>query len=621
MGHLDVRDHYLTALRSGAGLKGWTHHVSKAVALHVPVVHAMSAKRSIAYEESVLTPALGQADASSVVADAASAVSALAQNQVQAAAAAIDQAIALLRPLKGSTEDDVAAGLLNVLGQARARVTGTAAPEGTVFDTSGIEGMGALPDASLTDPPVAVATVTPGAAGNPTSVDLMPGFAAVGVYDQGDTESCVSNATAGLIEYAAGQQQIDFSPSRMFLWYDARVYKNPVGGPVTNAGTSYAATMQALAEQGVAAESSFPFESANVLANPGAQSYLSATYAHATATAISGDVTSIEAELALGNPLAVAINLTSTFPTFHNPDFDPNPIPASDPNYQEFGAFPVIPTPSSTKTGGHGVVFCGYVIDSSFSSEGGGAFILRNSWGSNWADGGYALMPFSVWVESKQSQNALVYYLQSLTVTPSTPSPPYIGDIAPLSASQTSTGLSGESGQIFLLNQSLLSFAPSGTNQSQIYTKNPAFFAFQSIDSELTQATYVTPLLFEFDPTTGTYTLKSIGNPDNLDGLESADSSPTTFGFPYLQYGSAGIDSNTYFAFYDGSITDVDEEGSVTYTLAPNIGVVAYSAASSTAPSWVQTTTSPSGLQIGQTISFSTSSYTFAATAGTFISP
>lgn len=84
----------------------------------------------------------------------------------------------------------------------------------------------------------------------------------------------------------------------------------------------------------------------------------------------------IESEVADGHPVAVGLRW---------------------PNQTSFSSAPsfMLKVPARTEIhDGHCVALVGYVRDQSI--PGGGAFLFRNSWGENWADHGYAWMPFGM---------------------------------------------------------------------------------------------------------------------------------------------------------------------------------------------------------------------------------
>ena len=62
----------------------------------------------------------------------------------------------------------------------------------------------------------------------PPGVDLRPNCPPV--YDQGQLGSCTANAIAGAIEFEQIKQKLpEFTPSRLFIYYNERVIEHSVG--------------------------------------------------------------------------------------------------------------------------------------------------------------------------------------------------------------------------------------------------------------------------------------------------------------------------------------------------------------------------------------------------------
>ncbi len=53
----------------------------------------------------------------------------------------------------------------------------------------------------------------------------------------------------------------------------------------------------------------------------------------------------------------------------------------------------VMPESGQKPYGGHAIMVCGYSDDRMIGSAK-GAFLIRNSWGTRWGDGGYGWMPY-----------------------------------------------------------------------------------------------------------------------------------------------------------------------------------------------------------------------------------
>jgi hypothetical protein len=87
-------------------------------------------------------------------------------------------------------------------------------------------------------------------------------------------------------------------------------------------------------------------------------------------------LTAIESEIAAGHPVAVGMRWPNRT-TFDRNDRYLLNVP-----------------PRGKVFDGHCVALIGYKLDANLA--GGGAFLFRNSWGENWADHGYAWMPFAL---------------------------------------------------------------------------------------------------------------------------------------------------------------------------------------------------------------------------------
>lgn len=72
-------------------------------------------------------------------------------------------------------------------------------------------------------------------------------------------------------------------------------------------------------------------------------------------------------------------------------------VPSSFGNVGSHGRIPM-PGPSEQVLGGHALTVCGNYIDTSFA--GGGCYVVANSWGEGWGDGGYCYLPFAYFTTS-----------------------------------------------------------------------------------------------------------------------------------------------------------------------------------------------------------------------------
>jgi hypothetical protein len=94
------------------------------------------------------------------------------------------------------------------------------------------------------------------AAAMPPKVDLRPHCPAV--YDQGQLGSCTGNAWAGMVEFLFLKQGLtDFTPSRLFIYYNERVIDDDV--PQDN-GASISDGANAVSKEGCPHEDLWPYD-------------------------------------------------------------------------------------------------------------------------------------------------------------------------------------------------------------------------------------------------------------------------------------------------------------------------------------------------------------------------
>ena len=80
------------------------------------------------------------------------------------------------------------------------------------------------------------------------------------VYNQGALNSCTSNATAAIFEWLTIKEanEPDFMPSRLFIYYNARVMEDTVED---DSGVYIRDAMACLAKTGVCSEDIWPYDS------------------------------------------------------------------------------------------------------------------------------------------------------------------------------------------------------------------------------------------------------------------------------------------------------------------------------------------------------------------------
>jgi C1A family cysteine protease len=234
------------------------------------------------------------------------------------------------------------------------------------------------------------AAMAPALAALPAKVDLRP--VCPPVYNQGQLGSCTANGIAGAIEFdQIKQKATEFTPSRLFIYYNERVIENTV---IYDAGAQIRDGIKSVATLGVCPETLWPYADDHP-ANDGdpcatctfAQKPPAAAYAEALNHKIQSYrrvprlLAQMKSCLAAGYPFVFGFTC-----------YDNLPFESTD------GVIP-LPGPNNSVIGGHCVDAVGY--DDSINS-----FIIRNSWGDAWGVAGYGFMVYD-WLQNEQLSDDL----------------------------------------------------------------------------------------------------------------------------------------------------------------------------------------------------------------------
>jgi C1A family cysteine protease len=223
----------------------------------------------------------------------------------------------------------------------------------------------------------------------PPSVDLRPQIS-FAPYDQGRIGSCTGNAIAGAIQFDRAKigKTPDFTPSRLFIYYNERTMEHTVP---SDAGARIRDGIKSVAKQGACNEATWTYDDtpadqqtqmfpsgAKPAEKPSAAAYHEAEVYRAIAyLRVQPSLAQMKGCLAEGFPFVLGF-------TVYDSMWDASGNPVT-----------VLPMPSGTDgvAGGHAVLVVGYDDAKQW-------FVIRNSWGPNVQDHGHFYMPYAYAVGS-----------------------------------------------------------------------------------------------------------------------------------------------------------------------------------------------------------------------------
>jgi C1A family cysteine protease len=203
----------------------------------------------------------------------------------------------------------------------------------------------------------------------PAQVDLRP--ACPPVYDQGQLGSCTGNGWAAAAQFLLMKQGLpNFTPSRLFIYYNERVADNDVE---QDAGAAISDGAHAVSTKGCPSEDLWPYDISKFAdAPPEAAVADGAKHLVLQVQQVSQNLASMKEVIADGLPIVIGFVV---YPSFES---------------QAVASSGVVPMPGhhEKSIGGHCVVVVGYDDTKKM-------FIMRNSWGTGWGQQGYFMMPYA----------------------------------------------------------------------------------------------------------------------------------------------------------------------------------------------------------------------------------
>jgi C1A family cysteine protease len=214
------------------------------------------------------------------------------------------------------------------------------------------------------------------------------------VYSQGRIGSCTANAIAAAFEFDLLKQDLtDFMPSRLFIYYNERSVEGTVG---TDSGAMIRDGIKSVATLGVCADTEWPYDDtppafeggpwpvgARAGEKPSRRCYADALrHTGSSYQRVVRSLAQFKGCLASGFPFAFGFSVYESFESAA---------------VAKTGVVPM-PSPDEVILGGHAVLAVGY--DDSEQR-----FIVRNSWGDEWGDGGYFSMPYAFLTERNLSSD------------------------------------------------------------------------------------------------------------------------------------------------------------------------------------------------------------------------
>lgn len=213
----------------------------------------------------------------------------------------------------------------------------------------------------------------------PTSVDLTSKCPPV--YDQGQLGSCTGNSIAGAIQFEQMKQNLNnFTPSRLFIYYNERVLENTVN---SDSGAQIRNGMKVVTKLGAPPETDWPYDITKFADKPPASAFTDAANNKVTSyQRVNRSLSQFKGCLASGYPFVFGFTVYDSFES----------TTVAQTGHAS------MPLPNEQVAGGHAVMAVGYDDQNQW-------FIVRNSWGATWGMNGYFTLPYQYLLETNLSDD------------------------------------------------------------------------------------------------------------------------------------------------------------------------------------------------------------------------
>ena len=202
------------------------------------------------------------------------------------------------------------------------------------------------------------------------------------IWDQGALGSCTAHAIAAALEFGQRKQQLAdvFDPSRLFIYYNERVMEGTVD---EDAGAMIRDGIKSVARQGAPHERLWPYRLGKFRVKPPAAAYADARkHAAVLYQRVTQEIGQMRGCLASGYPFVVGFSVYESF--------ESDAVATT-------GRVPM-PKKPERMVGGHAVLAVGYDHTAR-------RFLMRNSWGTSWGDGGAFTMPYEYLLDANLSDD------------------------------------------------------------------------------------------------------------------------------------------------------------------------------------------------------------------------